>query len=280
MRNRALRIAGLVLLVVFSTTKMLMACVTIAPEVMTKGVQYVVSGKSPEAISEFNKGLADGYNNRGEAYQIAGNWKEAMEDFDRATALNPQDSRPYQGRAQYYLAMGYLDKSLQELNASVATHDQFSWWALPMRSRLYHIQGEVKFALNDYNILVQRDPKNIAYLTRRAFAYYELGDQEKALADFEKALAINPKLTDAYFGRSLVHEANGNEALAQQDLDKVRAMDPTFAENYLVEAKEMKRLGLTSRAQRMVSYAFAINPELKDRFKDLITEINSAQTRK
>jgi tetratricopeptide (TPR) repeat protein len=280
MRNRTFRIAGLVLLAVFSATQLLMACVTIAPEAMTKGVEYVRSGRSQEAIAEFNKGLADGYNNRGEAYQISGRWNEAMADFDKATTLNPQDSRPYQGRAQYYISVGKLDEAIEQANASVATNDPYSWWALPMRSRLYHIRGEVEFALKDYNVLVQGQPQNYVYLTQRGFAYYELGDQEKALADFNNALTINPKLLHAYFGRSLVNAAKGEDALAQGDLEKVRHMDATFAESYVNEAKDMKRLGLLPRAQRLLKYAFIINPDLKNRYKDFAAEINSAQAHK
>lgn len=275
--RKQLRFAVLVLSLVFFGVNLAMACATIAPEAMSKGAELVRAGKSQEAIEQFNIGLADGYHNRGEAYQIAGMWSEALADFNKATAINPKDSRPYLGRAQYFVHLGKLDEAMEELNASVGAKDDFSGWSLPLRSWIHHIKGELDLAVQDYNTMLQNDPHNPIYTALRAFAYHEMGDQENALADFNNALALNDKIVFAYFGRSLVYDAKGDAVLAQSDLNKVRQMDASLAELYAKKAKDLKSYGLVKGARKYLKYSFIINPDLKNKYKDLDQDLNPVQ---
>ncbi len=241
------------------------ACKTIAPEVMSKGVQFVRERKPQEAIREFNKGLADGYHNRGEAYQIAGRWNEAMADYSKAAILNPNDSRPFYGRAQYYAVQGRFVDALEELNRAIAINDSSSKGYVPMRAWIYGMTGELDFALKDYNRILANIPvqqKKPIYLAQRGFVYYYKGDFEKALADFNAALSLNPGVTFAYFGRSLTYAMLGQQEKAKADLERVRQINDGLARHYWQRSKDLRHYGLKKKADEYIKYAIMIDPSL------------------
>ncbi len=280
MKGKIIFATGLILLSGIFKANELLACATIAPEAMTKGVQLVREGKPQEAIVELNKGLADGYNNRGEAYQIAGRWNEAIADYNKATELNPNDSRPYLGRANFYTQLGKFNDAVEELNKSIALNDQFSSWSYPLRAWIHSMRGELDFALADYNVLVQNAPQNSVYLAQRAFVYEEKGAWDQALNDFNQALTLNPNISFAYLGRSLTYEGKGEKKLAQDDLDKVRQMDMKLADQYIAKVHDLKHYGLIEKARKYLQYAFTINPALQNQYADLGKNLEQVEVRK
>jgi len=56
----------------------------------------------------------------GEAYVASGEYREAIKQFDQATALDSTFAAPYQGRCEAYRALGQLDKAYAEGKKSEA----------------------------------------------------------------------------------------------------------------------------------------------------------------
>ena len=130
----------------------------------TRGQVLTKSGKTEEALAEFDRALAlDPYNaqalyGRGLIYQSEKQHQQAIEDFTAANGLTPQRAEPLLGRATSYLA---LDKA--------------------------------KEAAADLDEAVQADPNNAPAWAARGLAYERLGDKAKAAASYGRAIAIRPK---------------------------------------------------------------------------------------
>ena len=137
----------------------------------TRGQVLAHSGKTDEALAEFDQALAaDPYNiqalyGRGLIYQGRGQHQQAIDDFTAASGLSPQKVEPLLGRATSYLA---LDKA--------------------------------KEAATDLDEAVQADPNSVAAWTARGQAYERLGDKAKAAASYNRALALRPKDESARSG--------------------------------------------------------------------------------
>lgn len=135
-----------------------------AQDVAVHGRTLARSGKTDEALAEFEKALAlDPYNaqalySRGLVYQSEKQHQQAIEDFSSAHGLTPQRAEPLVARAISYLA---LDK--------------------------------VKEAVTDLDEAVQADPNSALAWSNRGLAYEKLGDKEKAKASYSRALAIRPR---------------------------------------------------------------------------------------
>jgi tetratricopeptide (TPR) repeat protein len=130
----------------------------------TRGQALARSGKTDEALAEFDQALAaDPYNiqalyGRGLIYQAQGKHQQAIDDFTAATGLSPQKVEPLLGRATSYLA---LDKP--------------------------------KEAAADLDEAVHADPNSGAAWSARGQAYERLGEKAKAAASYNRALALRPK---------------------------------------------------------------------------------------
>ena len=79
---------------------------------MNRGVAYANLGDYRQAIEDFNRaiginpGHAKVYNNRGNAYFALGNYKQAIEDYGRAIEIDPDYAEAYNNRAVVYLNQG------------------------------------------------------------------------------------------------------------------------------------------------------------------------------
>jgi Tfp pilus assembly protein PilF len=135
-----------------------------AQEVAVHGRNLARSGKTEEALAEFEKALAlDPYNaqalyGRGLLYQGEKQHEKAIEDFAAAHGLTPQRAEPLVARAVSYLA---LDK--------------------------------VKEAVTDLDEAVQADPNSASAWSHRGLAYERLGDKDKAKTSYARALTIRPR---------------------------------------------------------------------------------------
>ena len=130
----------------------------------TRGQVLAKSGKTEEALAEFDRALAlDPYNaqalyGRGLIYQGEKQHQQAIEDFTAANGLTPQQAEPLLGRAVSYLA---LDKA--------------------------------KEAAADLDEAVQADPNSAPAWSARGLAYERLGDKTKAAASYGRAINLRPK---------------------------------------------------------------------------------------
>jgi Tfp pilus assembly protein PilF len=130
----------------------------------TRGQELAKSGKTEEALGEFDRALAlDPYNvkalyGRALIYQGDKQHQQAIADFTAANGLSPQKAEPLLGRATSYLA---LDKT--------------------------------KEATADLDEAVQADPGSANAWSARGQAYERLGDKAKAAESYGRALNIRPK---------------------------------------------------------------------------------------
>jgi tetratricopeptide (TPR) repeat protein len=147
------------------------ASVAEAQAATMRGEALARSGKTEEALSEFDQALAlDPHNaqalyDRGLLYQVQKQHQRAIEDFAAANGLTPQRAEPLLARAASYLA---LDK--------------------------------VKEAAADLDEAAQADPQNAQIWTTRGLAYERLGDKTKAAGSYSRALNLRPKDEAARIG--------------------------------------------------------------------------------
>jgi hypothetical protein len=103
----------------------------------------------------------------GKEYFDAGNYDEAIVNFDNAIELKP-DMVPYLFRGMAY----------------------------------NHI-GNYTQAIADFDKAIQLDVDELSAYYFRGIAYYNIGNYTQAIADFDKAIKLNPDFTEAYNQRKL-----------------------------------------------------------------------------
>jgi tetratricopeptide (TPR) repeat protein len=98
--------------------------------ILIRGMERGIEGDYPGAIFDFSEviraypDLADGYFNRGIAYQRQGNFTQAIADFNQTLTLNPQFAEAYLARGQAYVLLQDRDRALNDFQTAAILFQQ------------------------------------------------------------------------------------------------------------------------------------------------------------
>lgn len=152
---------------------------------------------------------------------------KAISSFTTAIEQNPKYYECFMQLGLIFSAK-HNKLALQYFNTAISLRSQ-STEAYYGRAFFRQESGEFDQAIEDYNIILQIDPKY-------KYAHYNLGylnytnnkDYDKAIKNFSNAIASDPKYSDAYYMRALCLEAQGNKKAAADDFQKALNIDPEF----------------------------------------------------
>ena len=95
------------------------------------GLSYYYAGDFRLALDEYDKSLLldpqyqDAYNNRGLAYYELGQYQSARWDYDEAIRLDSHESRTYYNRGLLYYKLGQYERAIEDYDEAIRlTPDQ------------------------------------------------------------------------------------------------------------------------------------------------------------
>jgi tetratricopeptide (TPR) repeat protein len=216
-----------------------------------KGLVEMTKGDNQQALSDFNSAipfykdsaqvLARIYYHMGSIYLSLHNYRNAIDAYNNAIAINPNDGSAYWGRAdafgdsgQYQLALNDLSKAISYYNgdwkslaalydlkatAEKNLHDytdaindeSTSLTFNPENGEAYWIRSDCYEQLNQYNNAINditaainyyKDDSSLAKLYGKlGYNKYNTGDYNNAIDAFNHCLALNPNDKDAFLYR-------------------------------------------------------------------------------
>ena len=146
--------------------------------------QVIERGKQE---SRENRAIA--YFHRGFAYEGKGDNEQAIGDFTKAIALDPNDAKAHYNRGVVYAWKGELDRAIADSTKAIAINSNIAP-AYALRGVAYESNGELGRAIGDYTKAIAINPNVALAYTIRGHAYEKTGDKEQAIADYRKALEI------------------------------------------------------------------------------------------
>ena len=137
---------------------------------------------------------------RGMTYLEQGDHSEAIEAFDEAIKLDPQDAIAYYNRGVAYNRIGQ-----SKMRVSSSDRSQY------------------ERAIKDFGEAIRLNPQADAYYNR-GVANRALGYFEPAMKDFDEAIRLNPQHADAFYLRGAVYGAIGKSIEAERDFAKAKEL--------------------------------------------------------
>ena len=130
-------------------------------------------------------GLSMVYQNRGAAFSNLGEHRRAIEDYDEAIRLNPNNILAYKNRGSAYLDLSQYQRAVEEFDEAI-----------------------------------RRDPSDYDGYARRGLAHVELGQPYRAIADYERAIKLNPNDILTIDNLGLIYAKLGRTELGLQHRER------------------------------------------------------------
>ena len=113
------------------------------------------------------QGHATAHSGLGQTYHRLGQDEQAIEEYNRAIAIYPQDPNAYIGRGDCHLSLGEADQALADYNEAIRLGPGYSR-AYASRGKLLEAKGDWEKAQADYDRAIQLDPSFTYALRLRA----------------------------------------------------------------------------------------------------------------
>lgn len=214
-------------------------------------------------------------------FACAKDFDTALDDYDHAAALRPDDPAIYEGRGRCFVQSGDRERALvnhrrlahlrprdrQALGSLAgslrATGDiegaicvvgrtikLFPWRAelYSERASYYRMKGSRAEELVDLDQCIARDPENAGALRERARVHAHFEDEDREFADLTRAIELDPSDSGTFQRRAHHHEKRGQIELSIADFSSAIALEPGRAVFLEARAKAYLKTGAFDRA--------------------------------
>ncbi|MEV5611892.1 tetratricopeptide repeat protein [Streptomyces sp. NPDC052225] len=223
-------------------------------------------GRYAEAVVECDRGLRLGgpdpvmYWHRGVAHRALDRADQALGDFARALAVDPDFWPARTDRARLLAGQGARDEALADLDDAMADRTAQVWYPATKGDLLY---GARRFeeALAAYELALEIDDRQGSVHGMRGVCLRELGRDDEALAAAGRAVELEPSDAWALVQRAEILGHLGEHERAMADLD--RAVDLAPADAWVrYERGEAHRLARRyEEALHDLDQALALDPD-------------------
>jgi tetratricopeptide (TPR) repeat protein len=170
---------------------------------------------------------ADAVRDRAEIWKQLKNYKKALADYTLAIRLDPGSGYNYDLR--YFLVRDMTDSSAEVMKYLDEFVSRESTFAHNYRIRAeFRGEDEIEKALADYGQAIRLKPDEVDFRFARAALLEKKGKFVEAIEDYDKIVQIDPKNARALYRRGMAKSSKGNRTGAA-DISAAKALDPDVA---------------------------------------------------
>jgi len=235
-------------------------------ELLNKGVSLDNLGHHREAIQCYDEALhlnpqdSKVYNNRGTAYRALRQHEQALKDYDKAIELNPRYPHAYNNRGLVYRALGQHEQAVKDFDMVIQLHPWYPY-AYNNRGLVYRALGQHEKAIQDFDMSIRLNPKDADSHNNRGLVYGALREHGRAIQDFTEAIRLDPTNPKTSYNRGLAHQMLGKSDEAIQDFDEAIRLDPGYSKAYFNRGIAFAALGQLLRSLKDFNEAIRLDPE-------------------
>ncbi len=175
------------------------------------GMNFKEMGDTSRAINSFQQSveldpeIIDAWIHLGQLQAAKGN-RIALQYFESAQAIAPDNMEVLHAKADYYSDLGQLEKAVETYREMVRINPQYEQSYFNM-GLLFLDQDSILKAYEQFDLLVEVAPLHIRGYFYRGLSSEFMGKLEAARRDYEQALRLAPDYQDAKAGLDRVAQA-------------------------------------------------------------------------
>lgn len=187
----------------------------------------------PKFVTVYKTDVYNIYMNRGDAYEAQKKWQNALQNYKRATLIDPKNHRAWLEMGETHTFQDNYKEAVQsyEKAFSVNPNLKTGWTNL---GYCYDHLGLNDKAISAYTRGIKANPNDGLLYNNRGYAYLEKGLMAKAKADLDKAIAVDPKLVMSHVSLGEYYFANKQWDEAIKKFDACVAMEGGSVSAYQV----------------------------------------------
>jgi tetratricopeptide (TPR) repeat protein len=196
---------------------------------------------------------------RGDALRGDGAYAQALTEYDRAVALDPESAVGHRNRSGIRADLGDHDGAIADLDRAVALEPDNAWY-VALRGEHHRIAGRDAEAIRDLTDAIRLDPALQFAWASRGATHERAGDQDAALADLGRALDLDPDYAWALARRARVWRALGDPRRQLADLDQALTLSPDWPWARCARGDTLRVAGRDEEAVADLDIALALDP--------------------
>lgn len=203
---------------------------------MLRARAYFNASQLDNALDDYNRALAlnpamsAAWNNLCAIHAIKMKWTEALNECTRAIQIEDSCCRAaaYANRGRVRDAQGQLPLAIEDYNRAIAIKPQLDI-AYNLRGEAYRKLGQSSLALDDFNHAIKLTNDYPTPYNNRGIVFAEnLRDYKQAINDFNQAIEYRPNYPEAYNNRGATYGYIGNATQAIADYQKAIEIEPDY----------------------------------------------------
>jgi tetratricopeptide (TPR) repeat protein len=212
-----------------------------------RAAQCRALGLTRRAVEEFDKAIAldagnvNAWKGRGAARLDLGDTEGAIADYNEAVRLFPTEAGAWAGRGAAHLENDDADRSIADFTRALLL-EPHNPAIYGQRIEAYCFKGDFERALADCSEMVRLGPGDSLPYSRRAEVHRCKGDYQQAILAYDQAIAIDARAS-YYLERGLVHMKLADNMAAVTDLGTAIELAPGSPDAFRARSKARAAMG-------------------------------------
>lgn len=190
---------------------------------------------------------------------------QAVADFDKAIALQPQQYGYYIGRARAHGAAGNHQAALVDAGKA-GSLEPTSAEASLLLGAAHEGMKDFPRAIEHFSRVIELAPADARGHDARCWARAMAGDMAGAKSDCDRALELNAESWNSYNSRGYAHYRAGRFAESLRDYDAALAAQPEVASSWYVRGLAKRALGDAKGAEADIAKGLSLDPKVAERY--------------
>lgn len=189
-----------------------------------------------------------------------GNLQIAMELFNQALEINPEDPAAYYEKARLLQALGKNEEALNSAKMAVRYNTDNKWYSV-LYANISKASGNYNEYVLIYENLITQYPNDLNFLNELAYAYFFTGAYQKAIGIYdriEEQIGINEALTTQ---KVQLYNSIGKKEEAVAEYERLINLFPDEPRYYALLAEYCSKNQMNEKAIWAYQKIEEINPE-------------------
>lgn len=200
-------------------------------EVLNKDKRYQLAIQDYQSAIALNGDKCDYYYYLGDAYFANDETTKALENYEMAEKVNPNDVTSVFKTAQFLYFVRQFDKAKIRFGKLLILSPQHAQGHF-FSAMLYKEAGDTAVAIDFFEKTIELLGSDYNSSLQLALLYEEKGIEDEALENYEIAINTDPLSSEAYYARGLLHQKMGDDEKAMNDYQKTIETNPSSFNAY------------------------------------------------